>query len=161
MNMFGVPKYTVNTDRLGAIRGDGGADPGLGDPRVAEAQDGGRLEADGGEEFPTEGTGETVVFLAHVECGFGVSAGDFFRDILFFYRIELVHLVLNAITIISSFIQLCEAYHGTEPHFHLWRHFFELNKIGKSEVVGGIGFMLRQYKKQEYIDLVLPDNTAG
>jgi hypothetical protein len=30
-----------------------------------------------GEEFPTEGTGETVVFLTHIERGFGVPAGDF------------------------------------------------------------------------------------
>jgi hypothetical protein len=28
-----------------------------------------------GEEFPTEGTGETLVFLAHIERGFGVPAG--------------------------------------------------------------------------------------
>jgi hypothetical protein len=33
-----------------------------------------------GEEFPTEGTGETVIFLAHIERGFGVPAGDFLRD---------------------------------------------------------------------------------
>jgi hypothetical protein len=33
-----------------------------------------------GEEFPTERTGETVIFLAHIERGFGVPAGDFLRD---------------------------------------------------------------------------------
>jgi hypothetical protein len=59
-----------------------------------------------GEEFPTEGTGEAVVFLAHIERGFGVPAGDFFRSLLYFYRIEVVHLVPNAITIIPSFIHL-------------------------------------------------------
>jgi hypothetical protein len=112
-----------------------------------------------GEEFPTEGTGETVAFLAHIERGFGVLAGDFFCGLLFFYRIELVHLVPNAITIISSFIHLCEAYLGIEPHFHLWCNFFELKKIGKSEVVGSVGFMLRRYMKPKYIDLVFPDNT--
>jgi hypothetical protein len=46
-----------------------------------------------GEEFPMEGTGETVVFLALIEHGFGVPAGDFLHGLLFFYRIELVHLV--------------------------------------------------------------------
>jgi hypothetical protein len=34
-------------------------------------------------------------------------------------------------------------------HFHLWRHFLELKKTGKSEVVGSVGFMLRQYMKPE------------
>jgi hypothetical protein len=60
-----------------------------------------------GEEFPTEGTGETVIFLAHIERGFGVPAGDFLRDLLHFYHIELVHLVPNSITIIATFIHLC------------------------------------------------------
>jgi hypothetical protein len=59
-----------------------------------------------GEEFPTEGTNETIVFLSHIKRGFGVPASDFFCGLLFFYRIELVHLVPNTITIISSFIHL-------------------------------------------------------
>jgi hypothetical protein len=75
-----------------------------------------------GEEFPTEGTGETVIFLAHIERVFRVPAGDFLRGL--FYRIELVHLVPNSITIISTFIHLCKAYLGITPHFHLWRNFF-------------------------------------
>jgi hypothetical protein len=29
-----------------------------------------------GEAFPTEGTGETVIFIAHIERGFGVPVGD-------------------------------------------------------------------------------------
>jgi hypothetical protein len=98
-----------------------------------------------GEEFPTEGTRETVVFLTHIKHGFGVPTGDFFRGILFFYKIDLVHRVINDITIISSFIYLCEAYLGIASHFHLWRHFLELKKTGKSEVMGSVGFMLRRY----------------
>jgi hypothetical protein len=74
---------------------------------------------------------------------------------------ELVHLVTNAITIVSSFIHLCEAYIGIVPHFHLWRHFSKLKKMGKSEVVRSISFMLCWYMKPDYIGLVLPDNTTG
>jgi hypothetical protein len=72
-----------------------------------------------GEEFPTEGTGKTVIFLVHIERGFGVPVGDFLRGLLHFYCIELVHLASNSITIISTFINLCEAYLGIAPHFHL------------------------------------------
>jgi hypothetical protein len=72
-----------------------------------------------GEEFPTEGTDEIVVFLAHIKRGFGVPVGDFLHGLLFFYRIKLVHLVRNSITIISTFIHLCEAYLDIVPHFHL------------------------------------------
>jgi hypothetical protein len=99
-----------------------------------------------GEEFPTEGIGETVVFL---------------RGLLHFYRIELVHLAPNLITIIFTFIHLCDAYLGFAPHFHFWRHFFELKKTGKGMVVGSVGFMLRRNMKSEYIDLMLSDNTSG
>jgi hypothetical protein len=86
--------------------------------------------------------------------------GDLFHGLLFFYRIELVHLVLNSITIIST-IHLCKDYLGTVPHFHLWHHFFELKKTGKSGVVGSVGFMLRRYMKPEYVDLMLRNNTTG
>jgi hypothetical protein len=81
------------------------------------------------EEFLTERTGETVIFLAHIERRFGVPAGDFLLGLLHFYRIELVHLVPNSITIISTFIHLCKAYLSIAPHFHLWHHFFELKKM--------------------------------
>jgi hypothetical protein len=113
------------------------------------------------EEFRTEGTGEIVVFLAQLKRGFGVPAGDFLCGLLFFYRIELVHLMPNSITIISTFIHLCEAYLSIALHFHLWRHFFELKKTGKAEIVGSMGFMLRWNMKSEYDDLALPDNMAG
>jgi hypothetical protein len=132
------------------------ADCGLLRPKV---QVGWRLAE--GEEFPTEGTGETVVFLAHIECGFDVPAGNFLRGLLHFYRIELVHLAPNSIMIISTFVHLCEAYLGIVPQFHLWCHFFELKKTGKGVVVGSVGFMLRRNMKSEYIDLTLPDNTTS
>jgi hypothetical protein len=114
-----------------------------------------------GEAFTTEGTGKTVVFLVHIERGFGILAGDFLRGLLHFYRIELVHLAPNSITIIATFIHLCEAYLGIAPHFHLWRHFFELKKTGKGVVISSISIMLRQNMKPEYIDLALLDNTTG
>jgi hypothetical protein len=113
-----------------------------------------------GEEFPTKGTGETVVFLARIERGFCVPTSDFLRGLLHFYCIELVHLAPNSITIISTFVHLCEAYLGISPHFHLWRHFFELKKTGKGVVMGSVRFMLCRNMKSEYIDLTLSDNTS-
>jgi hypothetical protein len=51
--------------------------------------------------------------------------------------------VPNSITIISTSVHLCKAYLGIAPHFHLWRHFFELKKTGKGVVIGSVDFMLR------------------
>jgi hypothetical protein len=114
-----------------------------------------------GEAFTTEDTGESVIFIAHIDRRFSVPAGDFLRGLLQFYCIELVYLAPNSITIIATFIHLCRAYLSIAPHFHLWRHFFKLKKTGKGVVVGSVSFMLRRNMKSEYIDLTLPDNTTG
>jgi hypothetical protein len=72
-----------------------------------------------------------------------------------------VHLAPNSITIITTFVHICEAYLSIAPHFHRWHHFFELKKMGKGVVVDSVGFMLCRNMKSEHIDLTLPDNTTG
>ena len=104
-----------------------------------------------GEPFPTEQTGETVTFLAHIERGFGVPTGDFFRGLLHHY----------SIIFISDFIHMCEAYMGIPAHMLLWRYFFELKKTGKNDIIVSLSFTLRQGMKDCYIDMDLPDNTPG
>jgi hypothetical protein len=65
-----------------------------------------------GEEFPSEDVKEQVVFGSFFERGFNLLAGDFFRGLLYYYRLELVHLFPNSITVVSTFIHFCEAYLG-------------------------------------------------
>jgi hypothetical protein len=87
--------------------------------------------------------------------------GDFFRDLLYYYQLELVHLVPNSITVVSTFIHLCEAYLGISPHFLLWRYFFCVKSTGKRlGPVGAVMFTLRSGLKAEWIDTDLPDNTT-
>jgi hypothetical protein len=115
-----------------------------------------------GEEFPTEDVREQVVFASFFERGFNIPVGDFFRGLLFLYKLELVHLVPNSITVVSTFIYFCEPYLGISPHFLLWRHLFFVKSTGKR--VGPIGatmFCLRSGLKSEWIDTDLPHNTAG
>jgi hypothetical protein len=83
-----------------------------------------------GEEFLSEGVKEQVVF-ASFERGFNLPAGDFFCGLLYYYRLELVHLVPNSITVVSTFIYFSEAYLGISPHFLLWRYFFSMKSTGK------------------------------
>jgi hypothetical protein len=107
------------------------------------------------EEFPSEDVKEQVVF-GSFECGFNLPARDFFRGLLYYYRLELVHLVPNSITVVSTFIHFCEAYLGIPPNFALWRHFFCVKSTGKrSGPVGAVMFNLRSGLKAEWID-----NTA-
>jgi hypothetical protein len=115
-----------------------------------------------GKEFPSEDVKEQVVFGSFFERGFNLPAGDFFRGLLYYYRLELVHLVPNSIIVVSSFIHFCEAYLGIPPHFTLWRYFFSVKSTSKrSGPVGAVMFNLRSGLKAEWIDTYLPDNTAG
>jgi hypothetical protein len=74
------------------------------------------------EEFPTEDVKEHVVFASFFERDFNLPVGDFFCGLLYYYKLELVHLVPNSITVVSTFIHFCEAYLGISPHFLLWRY---------------------------------------
>jgi hypothetical protein len=114
------------------------------------------------EEFPSEDVEEQVVFASFLECGFNLPAGDFFHGLLYYYRLELVHLVPNSITVVSTFIHFFEAYLGILPHFLLWRYFFCVKSTGKSSgLVGAVMFNLRSGLKAEWINTNLPDNTTG
>jgi hypothetical protein len=104
-----------------------------------------------GEQFPTEDVKEQVVFASFFKRGFNLPASDFFRGFLYYYRLELVHLV-----------PFYWAYLGISLHFLLWRYFFCVKSTGKrSWPVGAVMFNLRSGLKAEWIDTNLPDNTAG
>jgi hypothetical protein len=76
-----------------------------------------------GKQFPSKDVKEQVVFASFFERGFNLPAGDFFRGLLYYYQLELVHLVPNSITVVFTFIHFCEAYLEISPHFLLWRYF--------------------------------------
>jgi hypothetical protein len=88
--------------------------------------------------------------------------GDFFRGLLYYYKLELVHLVPNSITVVSTFIHFCEVYLGISPHFLLWRYLFCVKSTGKRiGPVWAVIFSLRSGLMIEWIATDLPDNTTG
>jgi hypothetical protein len=114
-----------------------------------------------GEQFSSEDVKEQVVFTSFFERGFKLPVGDFFRGLLYYYKLELVHLVPNSIAVVSTFIHFCEAYLGISPHFLLWRYLFCVKSTGKrSGPVGAVMFSLSSGLKVEWIGTDLPDNTA-
>jgi hypothetical protein len=115
-----------------------------------------------GEQFPSEDVKEQVVFASFFERSLNLPARDFFCGLLYYYQLELVHLVPNSITVVSTFIHFCEAYLGISLHFLLRRYFFCVKSTGKrSGPVGAVMFNLRSGLKAEWIDTDLPVNTAG
>jgi hypothetical protein len=76
-----------------------------------------------GEDLPTPNMNEIAVFFSF-QCGFGLSASDFFHGLLDHYQIELVHLNPNSILQITVFVHLCEAFLGIPPNFPLLKNYF-------------------------------------
>ena len=75
-----------------------------------------------------------------------VPTSEFFRGIINFYDLQLVHLNPNGILHIAIFMHLREAYLGIQPHFHLFRKLFHWKpqpSQDKMAVLGGAGFQLR------------------
>ncbi|KAK1645968.1 hypothetical protein QYE76_063773 [Lolium multiflorum] len=79
-----------------------------------------------GEIQPVLEPGETVVFLAHFERGFGLPASDFFRQFLDFYRLQPHHLPGNAVFYLSCFVAFMEGYIGIRPARETFARFFSL-----------------------------------
>jgi hypothetical protein len=69
-------------------------------------------KAAAGEQFPTEDVKEHVVFSSFFERVFKLPVGDFFRGLLYYYKLEMIHLVPNSISVVSTFIHFCDAYLG-------------------------------------------------
>jgi hypothetical protein len=73
------------------------------------------LKAAAREEFLTEDMKEHVVFVSFFECGFNLPVGGFFRGLLYYYKLELVHLVPNSITVVLTFIHSVRRIWGYRP----------------------------------------------
>lgn len=102
------------------------------------------------EEHPQE----MVIFARFVECGLALPTSDFFRGLLDYYSLQLVHLNPNSILHISIFVHLCEAFLGVDPHFNLFHKIFHLKPQPSEDdmqVIGGADFQIRE----KYSDLYL------
>ena len=107
-----------------------------------------------GEDYPMEGTLETVVFRDFVERGLALPVSEFFYALLQFSGIQLHHLTPQSILHLSIFTHFCEAFLGVLPLFHLFQHFFILVSIpntSKPAVVGGYELVLHPETGDEYL----------
>ena len=93
-----------------------------------------------GEDYPFEGTLETVVFRDFMERGLTIHVSEFFHALLQFWGIQLHDLTPQSILHLPIFTHFCEAFLGILPHFHLFQHFFTLVPVpnaAKPTIVGG------------------------
>jgi hypothetical protein len=73
---------------------------------------------------PAPSRGYVVACVACYKRGFGGPSHQFLHSLLQFYGLEVHHLTPSGILHIVTFVTLCEAYMGIEPHFNLWSYFF-------------------------------------
>jgi hypothetical protein len=70
-----------------------------------------------------------VSFVAFYERGFGVPSHQLLHSLLQHYRLELHNLTSSRILHIATFVTLCKAYMGIDPHFDLWNYFFRVLRL--------------------------------
>lgn len=87
-------------------------------------------------------THEMVIFAYFIERGLALPTSDFFRGLLRYYNLELVHLNPNSILHIAIFVHLYEAFLEIQPHFQLFRKSFRVKpqaRMDHTEIVGEWG----------------------
>jgi hypothetical protein len=107
-----------------------------------------------GEDYPMEGTLETVMFCDFVERGLTLPVSEFFYRLLQFWGIQLHHLTPQSILHLSIFTHFYEAFLGIRPYFHLSQHFFFLVPIPNATnpaIVGGCELVLRPENRGKYL----------
>ena len=105
---------------------------------------------------------ERMLFLKiFFKRGFGVPVHLFLQGLLLYFEIRICNLHPNSILLVATFIYLCEAYVGIEPHFDLFRYLFCLRKkgaVGGSKIAGRVYLNLRDGMKNRYLSC--PRNTS-
>jgi hypothetical protein len=99
-----------------------------------------------------------VVFAVFYEWGFGVLSHWFFYSLLQYYSMELHHLTPSGILHITTFVTLCEAYMGIDPHFIMWNYFLD----AEAAVLEGVVIHVKsKHDVDPYFDLPMSESTDG
>jgi hypothetical protein len=114
--------------------------------------------------LPPKDTHEAVIFVPFLIRGLALPVSPFFRGLLDFYSLNLMHLNPNSVLQVAAFVHLCEAFLGILPHFGLWNYLYHCRPRmagGQHQLVGGASLELRRDRKTEYLDIPLKDIIKG
>jgi hypothetical protein len=70
-----------------------------------------------------------------------------------FFRCKLVHLNLNAISVLSCFTMLCECWLGVTPDTNMFCYFYSQARYDKT-VFSGIRLSLHRHHWKEYLETI-------
>jgi hypothetical protein len=91
--------------------------------------------------------GYVVACAVFYKQGFGEPTHSFLCSLLQFYGLELHHLTPSGILHMASFVTLCEAYKGIEPHFNLWNYLFrawlQQGSVAEAMALGSLDIFIK------------------
>jgi hypothetical protein len=100
-------------------------------------------------------TNEIMVLSSFFQRGFDLPC-EFHPNLLYYYKIELVHLNPNLILQITIFVHLCKCYLVVHPNFSLFKHYFFLKyqpSATKWKIKGGVSIQTHPHRNFLYLPL--------
>jgi hypothetical protein len=95
--------------------------------------------------------GSTIIFFeSKLAARVGLPPSKFLSSIMNYLGCSLVHLNSNAVSVLSSFVMLCECWLGIPPDTSLFWYYYSPTRYIKT-IFSGIGFSLRRNHRDEYI----------
>jgi hypothetical protein len=90
----------------------------------------------------------------------------FLRLLLQYYDLEPHNLTSSRILHIATFVTLCKAFMGIDPHFDLWNHFFHVwlaqGTDAEAAVLGAMDIHIKSgYDVDPYFDLPISESVHG
>jgi hypothetical protein len=113
---------------------------------------GGGVEGAHCEAFPMEDNKEQVIFAPFFERDFNMPAGEFFRGLLYYYKLELVHLIPNSIIVVSSFVYFLRGISGDTTQLFPLAIFLQRQVHRQAHQHGRISYVLPEIRSQGRMD---------
>jgi hypothetical protein len=101
-------------------------------------------------DVPTVEGSTIICFESQLAAGVGLPPNKFLSSIMNYLGCSLVHLNSNAISVLSSFIMLCECWLGIPLDTSLFWYYYSPVQYTKT-IFGGIIFSLRRNRRDEYM----------
>jgi hypothetical protein len=101
-------------------------------------------------DVPTVEGSTVICFESHLVAGLGLPPIKFLVTIMSYLNYELFHFNPNAISALSTFVMLCECWHGIAPDTSLFRYYYSPARYSKV-VYGGIRLSLHRHRRDKNI----------
>jgi hypothetical protein len=121
-------------------------------------------KAAAGDPYPMENAEDEIpMFVWFVERGLALPASNFFKGLLGYYGVEYLNLNPNSVFHTAVFIHFCEAFLGINPHWILFRKFFQVKpqpSANNLRVVRRDSIQLREDAAEQYLAYKLVDSNT-